>query len=111
VPIPAQPGLYKLIVAARAPAGQVVSDTLVLDARRGVRLEASAPQWLTVGDRSLVAVRVENAYVEPIQAQVRCEVGDSLHAERPCVEVLDLPARPAPGCTWTWRPRGRARAR
>jgi hypothetical protein len=75
------PGLYKLIVAAR-PSRRVVSDTLVLDARRGVRLEASAPQWLTVGDRSLVAVRVENAYVEPIQAQVRCEVGDSLRGGR-----------------------------
>jgi tetratricopeptide (TPR) repeat protein len=81
VPIPAQPGLYKLIVAARAPTGQVASDTLMLDARRGVRLEVNAPEWLTVGDRSLVAVRVENAYAEPLQAQVRCEVGAGLHAE------------------------------
>jgi hypothetical protein len=118
VRIPAQPGLYKLIVAARAPLGQVASDTTILDARRGVRLEVNAPPRLTVGDRALVAVRVENAYAEPIQAQVRCEVGDELHVEAlhfeprrtgtgaPATHTrIDEPVTmdlPAGGCEWLY---------
>jgi len=92
VPIPAAPGLYKLIVVTRTPTGETASDSTVLDARRGVRLEVNAPPRLTLGDRSLLAVRIENAYTEPIEARVRCEVGEGLHVETLRVEGAETSA-------------------
>jgi hypothetical protein len=91
VPVPALSGLYKLIVVARTPAGETASDATILDARRGVRLEVNAPLRLTLGDRSVLAVLVENAYTEPIEAVVRCEVGAGLHLETVRIEGTGAP--------------------
>lgn len=86
VQIPAEPGLYKLIVVARTPWGELASDAAILDARHGVRLSVSAPPRLTVGDRSTVAVLVENAWNEPVEAHIRYDAGDGLHVETLYVE-------------------------
>ena len=81
VPVPAAPGVYRLIVVARTPDGSSATDETVLDAQRGVWLTPSVPPRLTLGDRVLIAVRVENGYREPIDARVRWEPGDGLHID------------------------------
>jgi tetratricopeptide (TPR) repeat protein len=122
VPVPASSGLYKLIVVARTPAGETASDATILDARRGVRLEVNAPPRLTLGDRSVLAVLVENAYTEPIEAVVGWEVGAGLHLETVRIEGTGAPTTstrpdepvtihvPAAGRLWLHLGVGAARA-
>jgi tetratricopeptide (TPR) repeat protein len=86
VPVPAKPGLYKLIVLARRPGGETANGATILDARRGVRLEINAPARLTLGDRTLLAARVENAYAEPIEARLQCDAGAGMQLETLRVE-------------------------
>lgn len=81
VPLPAEPGLYKLIVLARASGGAIATEAVILDARRGVRLALDTPEQLTLGDRSLLALRAENGYTEPIKARIEWQPGEGLHAE------------------------------
>lgn len=81
VPIPADPGLYRLLAAAIAPDGTVATQAVVLDARRGVRVWLDVPQRVTVGDRTLVAVRVENGGREALAVRLRLDVGDGLKIE------------------------------
>jgi hypothetical protein len=94
VPIPAQPGLYKLVVVARTPAGETASAATVLDARRGVRLEVDGPPRLTVGDRSVVTVLVENASPQPVEVRVQYDAGAGLHLET--LRVADTRTLAAP---------------
>lgn len=96
VPLPATPGLYKLIAMARTPAGTVATAQTLLDARRGVRLALDVPARLTLGDRSQVAVLVENGYAEPVHVQVRCTSDGGLHAETARVALEGHAAQPAP---------------
>ncbi len=81
VPVPAQPGLYQLVAGLRTADGFVTTDTLLLDARRGVLCQVDLPPRLRVGDRTLLAVRLVNGYAEQTDAVVNVTLDAGLHAE------------------------------
>jgi len=81
VPIPARPGRYRLIVLARSPSGVLATDALMLDAREGIRVLADLAEAFTVGDRSVLAVTLENPRSAPVAVGISIRGGDSLHIE------------------------------
>ena len=81
VPLPPRAGLYRLIVAACTGDGVVTSQSMALDARRGLRHRLDVPGRLTIGDRMLVALELENAYQEPIAVQVDLDAGTGMKIE------------------------------
>ena len=81
VPIPARPGLYRLVAGLRTPDDAVAVDAVVLDARRGVRVWVDAPGHIGLGDRTLVAALLENGYPEAVEARVEMRGGTGLHIE------------------------------
>ena len=81
VPLPTRPGLYRLLATAIWPDGVIDTQALVLDCRRGVRVWLDTPSRTTVGDRTLLAVRVENGGREPQEVQLRLDVGTGLVVE------------------------------
>jgi hypothetical protein len=112
VPLPVAPGLYRLIVLARGPRGATARGEILLDTRRGLRVIASAPKHLTLGDRTIVAIMLENARAEPAEARVLVNVGEGLHVESVTVRHSGHPgnaARPADSAesdaaSWTGEP-------
>lgn len=81
VPLPPGPGLYKLIGILRTPDGAIATDTVILDARRGVRIALDVPPRLATGDRALAAVRLENGSADEVEVQVRCTLDAGLSAD------------------------------
>lgn len=81
VPIPAEPGLYLVSATLWPSAGAAASETLLLDARRGVRLWLDVPRQMTVGDRTIMAVGIENGDDEPLSLTVRLDPGAGLTLE------------------------------
>ena len=107
IPLPEQPGLYRLLVYARSPVAAEAMAAQTLDTRGGLHLLPEAPTGLTLGDRTLVAVAVENPGAAPVEARVRLDAGDGLS-----VESLRVPGQafkpgelvplrvPADSCVW-----------
>ncbi len=96
VVLPAVSGLYKLIVVAYMPEGRCARGACLLDARRGLRSEIDLPACLTVGDRTLLALRLENGRPEPVGVDVRLSGDDGLRLDavrviRPGVGVETRP--------------------
>jgi hypothetical protein len=81
VPIPQQPGRYRLIVLAYSPSGGLATESLTLDAREGIRMLADVAEVFTIGDRSVLAVTVENPRSAPVAVGVSIQGGDGLHIE------------------------------
>ncbi|HUU95148.1 MAG TPA: hypothetical protein VM487_05370, partial [Phycisphaerae bacterium] len=81
VPIPVWPGRYRLIVLARSPSGVLATDALMLDAREGIRVLADVAETFTIGDRSVLAVTLENPRSAPATVGVSIQGGDGLHIE------------------------------
>jgi hypothetical protein len=81
VPLPEMPGLYRLGVLALTPGGGLATDGLILDTRRGLRVVADAPARLTLGDRTVVAVRLESDRPEPTEARLRLDPGTGFQIE------------------------------
>jgi hypothetical protein len=69
------------VVVIRTPDGRVASDFILLDARRGVSVALDVPPRMTLGDRTIVAARLENAYPQAVEAHVQLQTGDGLAAE------------------------------
>jgi hypothetical protein len=81
VPLPPTPGLYRLIIAARTPAGGFAYDVLDLDTRQGTQLIADVPPTLTLGDRTVAALVIKNNRPELLPVRVRLDGGPGLHVE------------------------------
>jgi hypothetical protein len=81
VPLPTTPGVYRLIAVVCTPDGRMASDMTLLDARRGVRVALDVPARLTLGDRTIVAARLENGYPQAAPVQVQLATGDGLAVE------------------------------
>jgi hypothetical protein len=81
VPIPARPGRYRLIVLARSLSGWLATDSLMLDTREGIRLLADVAEVFTIGDRSVMAVTLENPRATSVKALVSVRGGEGLHTE------------------------------
>lgn len=92
VPLPDEPGLYKLIAALRTADGIVATGTCFVDAQRGLRVRLDLPARLTLGDRTLAALRIESGYLEPIEARVAWPPGDGLKIDALRVVAADGPA-------------------
>jgi tetratricopeptide (TPR) repeat protein len=110
VPVPRTPGAYKLLVAARAPDGQVATDATVLDARHDVSASLEVPQRMIRGDRLVIAARLESGCREPLDVAVRVDAGDKLAAESLWYEAADgqrVQVAPGETAVLSLPPRGR----
>ena len=92
VPLPAEPGLYRLIAVAIAPGGTSAVDDVLIDTRTGPHVAVDAPEKLTSGDRTVVAVMIGNVRPEPIEVDVRVDAGPGLHVESALVGERALSA-------------------
>ena len=114
VVVPADPGLYRLLVMARTPAGVIGTGAVVLDARRGIRARLDLPEQLTLGDRTQAAILLENGRPEPVEAELSLRAGNKLHLESVRVasprsrvahpragEAVTVPV-PAAGSVWVY---------
>lgn len=81
VPLPAAPGLYRLVAIARRPDGGTATATALLDARHGVSIWADAPEKLTLGDRASVALLLENGGPAPTEVTVQIDTDNRLEIE------------------------------
>ena len=81
VPLPPEPGLYRLIALAIAPDGATAADSVLLDTQAGVHVAVDTPAVLTTGDRTLVAVMIESPHGEPAELDLRVDPGPGLHIE------------------------------
>jgi hypothetical protein len=81
VPIPARPGRYRLNVLACDAAGRLATESVLLDARQGVRMLLDVPEVFTVGDRGLLAVMLENPQPGPVEVCLSVRPGEGLHME------------------------------
>lgn len=81
VPLPSRPGLYRLVVAAYAGDGAVVSETLDFDTRQSFQLAANLPEQLTVGDRCVASLTITNKGPAATRARVILDGGPGLHLE------------------------------
>ena len=81
VPLPSEPGRYRLIVTARNSEGSVATQTLLLDATEGVRVMVDLPDTLQVGDRTPAAITISNTLQTPTAALVSVRNADGLAIE------------------------------
>ncbi len=81
IPLPTWPGVYRLIALGRTANGAQTVATQLLDTRAGVRLAADCPARLTLGDRTLIGVAVENPSDTRLELPVRIDTGTGLHLE------------------------------
>jgi tetratricopeptide (TPR) repeat protein len=81
VPIPVEPGIYRLLLAARYADGAVETDSLLLDARDDLHLHLDAPFDLQIGDRTFVAIELRNSASNEITGQLNLDAGDKLLVE------------------------------
>ncbi|MBU0639147.1 MAG: hypothetical protein KKB50_09810 [Planctomycetes bacterium] len=103
VPLPPDPGLYRLIVWARGQRGASVVDSRLLDARRGVQVTLSVPGTLTTGDRTVAALSVSNRSETETAVHASLRGGGGLHIESVRVEVDGEPvAAEANGAALRW---------
>ncbi len=81
IALPSVPGLYRLELAAVTPRGSAAVGTRLIDTRRGLAVRCQLPDQLSLGDRTVLAVRLENGGAEPMVADVRIAGGAGLHTE------------------------------
>ncbi len=112
IPLPTAPGLYRLLLLARSPGGATAAASAILDGRHGLRIQVDAPKWLTLGDRTLLAVLVRNDEARSVDARLRCRLDEGLRGESGYIDIDGQPisaadpARPisitlpARSCAW-----------
>lgn len=93
IPVPREPGLYRLLGVARTPSGATRTAAALLDARRGVRLLLDVPPTWTIGDRGEVVATLTNAGQQAASVTLKATVGAGLHVDG--WRVNDAPQRDA----------------
>ncbi len=81
VALPTQPGVYVLELAALTGDGGGTTCRRVIDTRGGVAVYSHVPEWWCVGDRTILAVLLENGGAAPVDAKLRIAGGGGLHVE------------------------------
>ncbi len=93
VPLPPQPDRYRLDLLACSARGAISTAQRVLDARSGVHLRPDVPARLTLGDRCLVGIAIENPATTPVTGTCEISFGAGLQAES--IEHAGTAQRPA----------------
>ena len=81
IPLPDMPGMYRLTVLARTSTGAQAASNLILDTRSGLYMNIAVAGRLTLGDRTLVGIMLENSRPEAVDVHVHINPGQGLHVE------------------------------
>lgn len=81
VPLPAEPGRYRLSVLARGADGRLALESVMLDTTGGVELVVDVPRRFTVGDRTVISAVVRNPSDRPRDVALQVAPGVGLGLE------------------------------
>jgi len=81
IPMPGEPGLYKLLAITRTKAGTTAVGACFLDTRQGLQPDLHVPARLTLGDRTQAALCIENHGDDAVDVSIRLNADETLHME------------------------------